>query len=218
MTGPEVTTRAPGRPRRYDPETELALITSAARKLLQENDYEDVSVGAILSESGLSTRSFYRHFASKDELLVAMYRQEAEKVGRRLQSAVEAAGSPRAALEAWIDEILRMRYDARTASRVAIFDSSSARRAAGYAEVELDTVRLMVQPLREVLEAGLDSGDFPLSEPALDALAIHALVWNAVRSKRSLSRDEARAHVMRFALGGLGAAPPSGRRRSLRSP
>ena len=32
---------------------------------------------------GLSTRSFYRHFESKDQLLCALYRHEAEAGGRR---------------------------------------------------------------------------------------------------------------------------------------
>jgi hypothetical protein len=46
-------TRSPGRPRRFDPETELRLIVDAAKKLLRDNDYEAASVGAILDESGL---------------------------------------------------------------------------------------------------------------------------------------------------------------------
>jgi AcrR family transcriptional regulator len=205
MAAPQVTARGPGRPRRFEPETERRLILQAAKKLLQENDYEDVNVGSILTESGLSTRSFYRHFASKDELLVAMFRTDAERIGQRLQEQVQTAGSPREGLEAWIDEMLRLRFDARTANRVAIFDSTSARRASGYADAEVEAVGLMVQPLVEVLEAGRASGDFPQAEPARDALTIHALVWNAIRSQRDLDRQGARTHVLRFALAAIGA-------------
>ena len=178
---------------------------SAAKKLLKENDYEHVSVGAILEESDLSTRSFYRHFSSKDALLIAMYRSNAEKVGQRLREGVDAADSPRAALEAWVDEALRLRYDARAAQLVAVFDSASARRAVGYEEVAQEAVELMVRPLREVLEAGKASGDFPLAHPEHDVLAIHALVWNASRWGLIRTRAEAREHVMRFSLAGLGA-------------
>jgi AcrR family transcriptional regulator len=177
---------------------------SAAKKLLKENDYEDVSVGAILAESDLSTRSFYRHFASKDELLIAMHRSNAEKVGQRLREGVDAAASPREALEAWVDEALRLHFDARAAQLVAVFDSASARRAVGYEEATRVAVELMVDPLRDVLEAGRASGEFPLAHPEQDVLSIHALVRNASRSGLLRTRADARDHVLRFALAGLG--------------
>jgi AcrR family transcriptional regulator len=41
-------------------------------------------VADILNEADLSTRSFYRHFASKDQLLCALFRREAEAAAARL--------------------------------------------------------------------------------------------------------------------------------------
>lgn len=205
------TTASVGRPRRFDPETEVDMIVKAALSLLRRNDYEDVSVVAILNETGLSTRSFYRHFASKDELLCAMYRQNAEGAARRLVDRVSAAGTPREALEAWIDELLALAYEPRRAERVAIFSSPGAQRAVGYAKVSANSTGELIEPLVAVLERGRADGTFPLAEPSRDAKSIHALVWDVMAwddgglGPERLSRPDARAHVLRFALAGLGA-------------
>jgi AcrR family transcriptional regulator len=206
MSGAGAGRRSPGRKRRFDPDTELRLVVDAAKKLLRENDYEDVSVGAILDESGLSTRSFYRHFGSKDDLLISLYRQNAVQAGEILARLVESAGDPRAGVEAWIDGMLRLRYDTRTARQVAIFGAPSARRAVGYNEAEHEARELLIAPLRDVLAEGRDDGSFPLAQPDLDARSIYALVWDVMRSTSpQLSRAEARRHVLRFALCAVGA-------------
>ena len=58
-----------GRPRRYEAADEIEMIVHAALAVMERNGYQDAAVAEILSEAGLSTRSFYRHFQSKDELL-----------------------------------------------------------------------------------------------------------------------------------------------------
>ena len=47
------------------------------------NDYASATVQDILDEAGLSTRAFYRHFGSKDDLFHALFRREAELVAER---------------------------------------------------------------------------------------------------------------------------------------
>jgi AcrR family transcriptional regulator len=169
-----------------------------------------VSVGAILDESGLSTRSFYRHFGSKDELLIVMYRQNAVQTAEILTAAVRSAADPRTGMEAWIDGMLRLRYDARTARRVAIFGAPSARRAVGYAEAERDARTLLIAPLLAVLTAGRAGGSFPLAEPEHDARSIYALVWDVMRWEGSeVTRIDAKRHVLRFALSAVGALRPA---------
>jgi AcrR family transcriptional regulator len=211
--------RSRGRPRRFTPTTEIQLIVDATHKLLRQNDYEDVSIAAILAESGLSTRSFYRHFGSKDELLIAMYRQNAEQTGRQLAARVAAAASPREGLEAWVAGMLRLRFDPRVARRVAIFGAPSARRAAGYEGVQRDATEVLRRPLLEVLEAGRTDGSFPLTDPAFDSRAIQAVVLDLTLSEvPAFTRDEARHHVLRFVLPGLGGEWPRGARRKSPKP
>ena len=83
-----------GRPRRFEPQDELRLLFEATLAVMQRNGYADVAVADILAEAGMSTRSFYRHFESKDQLLCALYRHEAEQVAERLTARVARGGQP----------------------------------------------------------------------------------------------------------------------------
>src|ERR1700723_1090400 len=103
MTGSKAPPAArAGRPRRFEAEDELRLLLDAALVVMERNGYVDTAVADILREADMSTRSFYRHFESKDQLLCALYRREAQRAAERLNAKVEAAGSPRGALDAWM--------------------------------------------------------------------------------------------------------------------
>jgi AcrR family transcriptional regulator len=196
----EATTQVGGRPRRFDAETEVRMIVEATTALLARNDYEDVSIGAILTEAGLSTRSFYRHFSSKDELLIALYRENAEQAARRLSGRVATVQTPLQAVESWIDELLSFTYNPRKARRVAIYDAPSSRRAVGYAEAQPVAVKLLIDPLREALEWGLRDGSFPGTVPEWDARSMYALTWDVMRWDPRPQSREALAYILRFVL------------------
>ena len=44
-------------------------IFQAAKKILQKNGYENLSIKNICEEAGVSNGSFYHHFKTKDDLL-----------------------------------------------------------------------------------------------------------------------------------------------------
>ncbi|WP_158880355.1 TetR/AcrR family transcriptional regulator [Amycolatopsis anabasis] len=51
----------------------------AAAELIQEGGYATASVGAIAERAGLATGALYRHFPSKAELFVEVFREAAER-------------------------------------------------------------------------------------------------------------------------------------------
>ena len=174
-------------------------------RVLRRNGYAGAQVSDILADAGLGTRAFYRHFGSKDELLVALFQDNAARTRAQLEERLRQAGSPTEALVAWIDELLDLAYDQRRASRARLFHSGASQAAFGdVGERALDD---LYAPLREVLAAGQASGDFPAADLEHDAGAIHALVWrffwSAVRGDPVASKDEAREVVLRFVLGAL---------------
>jgi AcrR family transcriptional regulator len=199
----------PGRPRRFEPEIETQMILDAALAVMQRNGFEDVTVSDILEEAGLSTRSFYRSFESKDDLVRAMYRRDAEAAAQRLRRRVEAAGTPRAAVEAWVDEILSFGYSTAKSQRVVLMGSPAARRVAHYEDESRHAAEVLIAPLLEMLERGRADGSLPLAEPGVDAPTIYAmamgLVQRASAGDRRLSRSEALGHCLRFCLPALGA-------------
>src|SRR5246127_4300315 len=159
-----------GRPRRFGAADELRLLFEAALAVMQRNGYTDAAVADILAEAGMSTRSFYRHFQSKDQLLCALYRHEAEQVAERLTARVSRAASPLAALDSWIEEIMSLGYHRGKAARVAVL---------GYPDESARAMKLLVAPLLTVLADGLRDGTFPLADPASDAPLVQSVVWAA---------------------------------------
>ena len=200
-----------GRPRRFESEDELRILLDAAMVVMGRNGYVDASVSDILSEANLSTRSFYRHFESKDQLLCALYRREAENAAARLNAKVDAAASPRAALDAWIDEILSLGHHRAKAARARVLGSRGAMRAEGHGEETRHASKLLMAPLESLLAAGAADGSFPLADPPGDAELIRSVVWAA--AGLTPSRDGAASHtevarqVRSFCARALGAAP-----------
>lgn len=79
-------------------------IMQAARELFYARGIHAVGVDAIVSEAGTNKMSFYRSFASKDEL-VAEYLRTEEREGWHHwdETLAEQAGNPRAQAEALFD-------------------------------------------------------------------------------------------------------------------
>jgi len=200
-------TRA-GRPRRFEAEDELRILLDSALVVMERNGYVDAAVADILREADLSTRSFYRHFESKDQLLCALYRREAESAAARLQAKVEAAPNPRAALDTWIDEILSFGHHRTKAARVAVLGSPGAMRAEGYAEETRRAAALLMAPLQTLLTDGVADGTFPLADPDADAPLVQSVVWAAAGlnpTREKLPRAEASRQVRSFCERALGA-------------
>jgi AcrR family transcriptional regulator len=202
-------TRA-GRPRRFESEDELRILLDAALVVMARNGYADAAVADILREADLSTRSFYRHFESKDQLLCALFRREAEAAAARINAKVGAAGDPRAALDAWIDEILSFGQHRVKAARVMVLGSPGAMKAEGYVEEMRHASKLLMAPLEALLAAGAADGSFPLADPAADAPLVQSVVWaaaglNPTRDKPA-TRAEASRHVRAFCERALGVA------------
>ena len=205
----EGTTRI-GRPRRFEAQDELRILLDAALAVMQRNGYLDAAVADILREANLSTRSFYRHFQSKDQLLCALYRREAEAAAARLRAKVDAAPDPRAALEAWIDEILSFGHDRTKAARAEVLGSPGAMRAEGYSAETRHAARLLMAPLESLLAQGAADGSFPLADPAADAPLVQSVVWSAAglspaREKPPLA--EGSLQVRSFCERALGMRP-----------
>ena len=177
--------------------------------VLRRNGYANAGITEILGEAGLGTRAFYRHFDSKDELLVSMFAENASATARRLADHVDLAGSPLARVRSWIDEILALSDDPRHGEAARMFISPTMPGVFDAAGNE--AIAELRAPLRSALADGAAAGDFPDCDPDADAVTIHAIVWrlfiDAINGRSTMARDEARAHVERFVLRALGPSP-----------
>ena len=66
-------------------------ILAAASIALREHGVRGLSVAMVLERANLSTRAFYRHFDSKEELVAAVFLETARIEKRRLRRRMTAA-------------------------------------------------------------------------------------------------------------------------------
>jgi AcrR family transcriptional regulator len=199
---------SPARQEKYRAEKDE--IVRAAYELIQRDGSRETSVHDVLHAAGLSTRAFYRHFRSKDELVLEMYRVDCDRVNATLAAAVASAPDPIAALEAWVDQNLAVVYDARRLRHAVVLSSAEVSSAAGFNEVKNDGLAAQRAPLVELLREGREQGVFPLADPETDALAIQAVVGAHMRARLdrdqvARTRADAREHTVQLFCRALGA-------------
>ena len=187
-------------------------IIEAAYSCLSEPHRGAVPVAAILARAQVSTRAFYRHFESKDELFLALLRQECEAMADRLDRiADEELGRPIDQLEAWIRQMFGLANDPRLRMHMRVIDSDEVRAARGYRETRERAHTDRERSLVEILKRGRKDGSFPLAEPESDAIAISAVVSRALtltEVDKPDQPDQSVAWVLDFALRAELANPP----------
>lgn len=184
-------------------------IIEAAYVCLSQPHTGPVPVAAILQRAEVSTRAFYRHFESKDELFLAMLRRETDALTRRLDRVVDdPSAAPSEKLEAWIEVMFGLIHDDETRMHFTVIDSDEVRAAKGYRETREKAHADRERSLVQILRHGCADGSFPLADPEQDAFAVNAVI-SRVMITQSHDDDEglrqAKARVLDFALRALGA-------------
>jgi AcrR family transcriptional regulator len=191
-------------------------IIDAAYNCLSEPHNGPIPVAAILVRAGVSTRAFYRHFESKDELFLAMLRQESDALAGRLDRiADQPPGGPVEALRAWIEEIFGLPQDPRRLAHLIVLDSDEVRAAKGYREARERAHADRERSLVEILRRGRRDGSFPLADPEHDAIAISAVVSRVMTTSNMADRGEVQRaldRILDFALRALGPDRRAARR------
>ena len=199
---------SPAREEKYRDEKQRIMRT--AYELIQRDGSKETSVHDVLDAAGLSTRAFYRHFRSRDELVLEMYRVDCERVNATLAGAVASAPDPVAALAAWIDQNLAVVYDARRLRHAVVLSSAEVSSAEGFTAVKNAGLAEQRASLVALLRDGRERGVFPHAEPETDAVAIQAVVGAHMRARLdrdpvALTRVDARNHTLELFRRALGA-------------
>jgi AcrR family transcriptional regulator len=171
-----------------------------------------MTVRDVLAQANLGTRAFYRHFASKDELVLAMFTRAAVEEAERLRRRMAPATDPLTAVIAWIDGRLDLAFDRRISANLQVLSTEAQlRRKETPAELQL-AFDVMLAPLIEQLRIGQECGVFTDVKPEPDARSIHDVVWGVVEAHWSgfpQRKRETRERVVRFCLRAVGAAVDS---------
>jgi AcrR family transcriptional regulator len=206
--------RAVGRPRLHSPDDERALLLDAAYRVLRERGAQAFTVNDVLRVAEMSTRAFYRHFGTKDELLEAMYRRDAVSAATRIRRRLATAGDGRAQVIAWIEEILGFTASRSRAERVDVLSTLPAPIIAAASQETREAMSDLISPLENAIARGVAEGSFVSTDPAADARMVAAVAYDvaglnrprAPRSARQVTRDA----LVHFCLRALGAGGGQG--------
>jgi AcrR family transcriptional regulator len=162
-------TVSPARAARYESERQR-IIRTAYR--LMAGGQGTASIQDILDSAGLSTRAFYRHFASKNDLFLAMYRNDNERLAHALSEATTAEPDAWQALRAWVELSLAVAFAPERLRHSRVLSSAEVQHAEGYKKEILDgrdRSRASLEAL--LLRGGLD-GTFQTVHAREDAYVI----------------------------------------------
>ncbi len=165
-----------------------AKIVQAARELVVERGYDNVSTGDVLKRSGISRGALYHHFDGKTELFAAVVDALERDFIVRLVAAVADEPDPFSMLSAgaqwYLDEALR----STELQRIGLLEG---RKALGW-----DMWRATITPhgfgvLIETLRAAIDAGQIRSSDPTVLAHLLLAMLHEACALILSASDREA---------------------------
>ncbi|MDD4867847.1 MAG: TetR/AcrR family transcriptional regulator [Mycobacterium sp.] len=201
------------RPRRNklapDPDVRRAIL-AAASKSVREQGVQGLSVAAVLEHAQLSTRAFYRHFESKDQLVAAVFLEMTHAEVLRLRTRMGAAANPVEAVVSWIDGRIDLAFNDDIRPELRQMPSEAPSTLCNPPDSIPLAYNAILEPLIEQLERGLDLGVFHGIVPASAAQSIHGVVWAATPRHRTTGcheRAEVRDGTIRFCLRGLAVAP-----------
>jgi AcrR family transcriptional regulator len=176
---------------------EVEAILDAALRVAERVSPAAPRVADIVAEAGTSNQAFYRFFASKDDLMRAVYLRGIARLHTYLEHQMGKESEPAKRIEAWIRGVLTQVTD-RTAARqsAAIIGQLGQQADLDDAGPIAEVGALLVEPV-----AGAGSAD-----PARDSALIDEAVFGVLRrhARHGTAPSEAECdHVVGFCLRGL---------------
>jgi len=178
---------------------EVRRLVDAGYAVMRRTGSLEPRVNDIVREAGLSNQAFYRHFRSKDELLVAILDDGRRQLVTYLEHRMAGATTAEARVRAWVRGVMEQARNAAAAENTRPFAINSARLADQFPDEVARSRELLMAPLRAaVAEAGGD--------PQRDADAVYHLVIGRMNDALVARQPPSRAdvdHLEQFVLGGL---------------
>lgn len=187
-------------------------LLGAAQELIEEGGYGTASVIAIASRAGLAAGTLYRHFGSKQELFVEVFRSVCDREVRAMGAA--AAAMPREASHVERLETVFAVFAERALRRRRLAWALLAEPVDPLVDAERLTYRRRYAALvADVLRAAIEAGELPRQDVELTAAALVGGCGEALVGPLAPVGPEPRAGAVLGALrafvrGAAGASEP----------
>lgn len=196
-----------------------SLILRATSELFAERGYHATSLEDIAARVGIAKGTIYLHFASKDDLVIALMMRGFNLYVKAFEEALESAATPREKLSAVISQFTSVAAQQGYVSFTGLMQNPAI--ISRMHEMREQMHQLWERP-RKLLAAAIDegkaAGDFDPELPtALVASLLTTLVnphsYRQMLAEHTLSNEEISASLMRFFFRGIAATqecPPGG--------
>lgn len=184
-------------------------IVEAARRLLTAQGGQ-FTTHQLAKEAGVALRTFYRNFASKDELLLAVLEDLIAEASEQLRVAGASITDPMARLRLYVTEPLRGLAFGEAGGREITAEHWRLHQLYPL-EVEQATQHF-IDLVQEEIEAAAAAGSLRPLDPPRDAWTITKMVMaifhHYVFADPDADLDTVREHLWRFCCAGLGGVAP----------
>lgn len=192
--------------RRAAYQDEVARLVQASFKLIRDTGNLQPKVSEIVAEAGLSNQAFYKHFRSKDELLLAVLEEGSLILKSYLEHKMEKAGTPEHKIRCWVEGMLAQVLNEEAAQATRPFALSRARLCDLFPSEVMASEAKLTAVLREVIQQAVNTGELPHADPHRDAEVINNMVLGWIERKLSDSQLPKKGdveHLMAFVISGL---------------
>jgi AcrR family transcriptional regulator len=195
-------------------EEEIRDIVDATYRVIERTGTFDPTLRDILRESGLSTQAFYKHFRSKDELLLLLLDDGRRKLLGYLEHRMGKASNPAGQVRAWIEGVLAQSANAEAAARTRPFLANRDRLAEHFPAEQQASMDLLVDLLATAISA-LPGRKADAGTARRDAGAIYDVTFGALHRYLTHNKRPSPSevdHLVRFGLAAVGAPERKGKR------
>ncbi len=176
--------RAPARKRADARRNERALLDAATAVFVTSG--VDAPVRDIAARAGVGMGTIYRHFPTRAELIIAVYRHQVEACAETGSTLLARGGSPYAALGEWVDEFVDFLVTKHGLAEVLRSDR------AGFDALHAWFLDRLVPVCAQLLAAAEEAGEI---EPGVTGIELMRGIGNLCVGHRDDDRYDARRMV-----------------------
>ena len=188
------------------------MLDAALRLIADKGDA--FTTAELATEAGVALQTFYRYFASKDELLLAVIGHAMTTSCEQLATSAAELPDPLARLRFYLTATLdRLNGDGGGAATSRFIVSTRWRLHQQFPEELADAEKPFVDLLRDEVDAAVDLGLLRPHDPEWDSWLVTELVrsvyhFYAFAPRSAGDLDMAKEQLWRFSLAALGGAQP----------
>ena len=183
-------------------------IVEATYRVIERLGTVDPPMREILDESGVSRQLFYRHFRSKDELMLVVLDDGRRRLADYLRHRMDKAEDPVGRIRAWIEGTLAQARNARAASRTRPFIAGLGHLQERYPDENRTSIDVLVALLADAIDEAVETGSASSTDVRRDATAIYLLATGAMEQhvrERTAPTPTEIDHLVQFVFRALGA-------------